>query len=214
MADMRSDNYNAVLRLPTTFFSQKGVTDSVSRFMKDTAEVASGQAALLGSTLVEPAKGAAALAVAMLLSWKLTLLTIAVAPVSYSLIRGFGKAMRRAGRRMLELWSDMMMILQETLSEIRVVKCYTMEASERRRFLRVNRQLLDHQARMAAIECMVSPAAEVLGIIAAMVATGIAGYLLLHNKANLDREKFLVLFGCLGTLFVPVRVLAQVATRM
>jgi len=76
--DLRCENYNVVLHLPITFFSEKGVSDTMSRFVQDTGELARGQVTLFGKTLIEPAKMAASFAVALAINWRLTLLTAIV----------------------------------------------------------------------------------------------------------------------------------------
>ncbi len=212
LMDLRCDNYNVVLHLPTTFFSEKGVTDSMSRFINDTGELARGQITLFGKTLVEPAKLIGALAMAMYFSWQLTLLTMVVGPPAFLLIRKFGKIMKRASRRALESWADILGVLEETLTGIRVVKAYTMEGAERRRFFRVNRALLKQQRRMAAIDSATSPAVEAIGIIAAMGAVAVAGYWVIVLEV-MPQYRFIALMACLAAMFDPVRKLAHVNTR-
>lgn len=209
--DLRADNYSVVLRLPTTFFSEKGISDTMSRLIRDTGELARGQITLFGKTLVEPAKAVAALAVALLISWKLTILAMVAGPPAFLLIRKLGKRMRRASKRALERWSGMLGILEETLTGIRVVKAYTMEVAERKRFFRVNRALLKQQKRMAAIDAATAPAVEALGITAALGATCVAGYWVFHYQMKPD--DFLTLMACLFAMFDPIRKLAKVATR-
>ncbi len=213
LMDLRCDNYNVVLHLPTTFFSEKGVTDSMSRFIHDTGELARGQITLFGKTLVEPGKLIASLAVALCLSWRLTLLTMVVGPPAFIVVSKFGKIMKRASRRALESWSSMLGVLEETLTGIRVVKAYTMEGSERRRFFRVNRALLKQQRRIAAIDSATSPAVEVLGIVAAMGAIAVAGYWVIKHPEVMDQDRFIALMACLAAMFDPVRKLAHVNTR-
>ena len=212
LMDLRCDNYNVVLHLPTTFFSEKGVTDSMSRFINDTGELARGQITLFGKTLVEPAKLIGSFAVAMYFSWQLTLLTMVVGPLAFLLIRKFGKIMKRASRRALESWADILGVLEETLTGIRVVKAYTMEGAERRRFFRVNRALLKQQRRMAAIDSATSPAVEAIGIIAAMGAVAVAGYWVVVLEV-MPQHRFIALMACLAAMFDPVRKLAHVNTR-
>lgn len=213
LMDLRCDNYNVVLRLPTTFFSEKGASDSMSRFVQDTGELARGQMTLFGKTMVEPAKAIASFTLAMCISWQLTLLTLVVGPPAFILIRKFGKIMKRASRRALESWASMLAVLEETLTGIRVVKAYTMENAERKRFLHVNRQLLKQQRRMARIDAATAPTVEALGIIAAMGAIAIAGYWVLNNLYGMDRDKFFVLLASMFAMFDPVRKLAHVVTR-
>jgi len=209
--DLRCDNYAVVLRMPTTYFSQQGVSDTMSRFVQDTAELGRGQVTLFGKTLVEPAKAAATIALAMLLSWKLTLLAMVAGPPAYVLIRKLGKRMRRASRRALESWSRMLGVLEETLGGIRAVKAYTMEGTERRRFFRRNRELLTQQKHIARIDAATAPGVEALGVTAALGAVALAGYWVFH--AQMNPERFLTLMALLAAMFDPVRKLAKVVTR-
>ena len=213
IVDLRSDNYGVVLRLPTTFFSEKGVSDTMSRFVQDTAELGRGQVTLFGKTLVEPAKAIASVAIALSISWELTLLAMVAGPPTFWLIRRMGKRMRRASRRALESWSLILGVLEGTLSGIRVVKAYTMEASERRRFIQTNRALLKQQRRMARIDSATAPAVEAMGMIAAMGAAAMAGYWVFNEMHDMSADSFLALMACLAAMFDPVRKLAKVATR-
>ena len=211
LMDLRCENYNAVLHMPTTFFSQQGVTDTMSRFIQDSNELASGQTTLFGKTLVEPGKMVASLIVALFFSWKLTLLAAVAGPPVFFLIHKFGRIMKKASRRALESWSLMLAVLEETLVGIRVVKAYTMEGGERQRFFRVNRQLLRQQRKMARIDSATAPVVEGLGILAACAAVGAAGYFVLNGQ--MDREIFMTWIGALMATFDPVRKLAHVITR-
>ncbi|MDP6045219.1 MAG: ABC transporter transmembrane domain-containing protein, partial [Phycisphaerae bacterium] len=208
--DLRCENYNVALRLPATFFAREGTSDTTSRFIQDTGEVTRGMIVLFGKTLVEPAKAIASLAMALILSWEMTLLAMVIGPPAYFLIRQLGRTMKKATRRALEGWSTMLSVLEETLAGIRVVKAYTMEGAERKRFFRVNRRLLKQQQRIARTEAIVSPSIEAMGITAAMVAVGLAGYRVLSGQ--LDAEIFIGWMALLVAMFDPIRKLAKVST--
>ncbi len=212
MVDLRCHNYDVVLRLPTTFFSEKGVTDAMSRFLQDTAQLARGQETLFGRALVEPAKAVGALVAAMWISPRLTLLAMVAGPPAFLLIRAFSRTMRRASSRALQSWSGMLAVLAETLTGIRVVKAYTMEGVERRRFFRVNRALLKQQKKMVRTLAATSPTVEALGITAAMGAVAVAGYWVFTDVMRTG--DFLALMACLAALFDPVRKLAKVPARI
>ncbi|MHC4983983.1 MAG: ABC transporter ATP-binding protein [Planctomycetota bacterium] len=211
MVGLRCDNYNVALRLPVTFYSARGTTDTMSRFVQDTHEIRRGQVALFGKTLVEPAKALGSIAVALFFSWKLTLIAMVAGPPVVVLITRFGRVMRRASRRALESWSRMLAVLEETLTGIRVVKAYTMESTERKRFYRVNRRLLKEQDRISRVDAVTPPTVEALGITAALVAAGIAGYFVLNRQ--MDPHVFVAWMGCLIAMFDPMRKLAQVPNR-
>ncbi|GAH42852.1 unnamed protein product, partial [marine sediment metagenome] len=209
--DLRCEMYNNVLRLPMTFFSQKGTSDTMSRFINDVGELSRGQITLMGKTLVEPAKAAASITMAMILSWKLTLLAMIAGPPAVMLIRMFGKVMKRASRRALESNAELLGALEETLTGVRVVKAYTMESAERKRFHRIHRRLVKQQRRMARIDSATAPCVEVMGIVAGMLATALAGYWVLNDR--MDPFLFMTWMACLAAMFDPVRKLAKVVTR-
>lgn len=217
--DLRCENYNVVLHLPTTYFSEKGVTDATSRFIQDTNELAKGHNTLFGKTLIEPAKGIASFVIAMLVAWDLTLLAALSVPPAVFLIRKFGKKMHKASKRALESWSTMLALLEETLVGIRIVKAYTMEGAERRRFFRVNRELLKQQNKMERLDSATGPVVESLGILFAMVAAGFAGYMVFHGMTIFgvyrkpEPEYLLTWMGALFALMDPVRKLAKVSMR-
>lgn len=209
--DLRSDNYHVVLRLPITFFSEKGISDTMSRFIQDTGELARGQTTLFGKTLVEPAKAVATLTIAMILSWKLTLIALIAGPPVFLLINKLGKKMKHASKRALESWASILAVLEETLGGIRVVKAYTMEGTERRRFFRANRSLLKQQRKIARIDSAIAPTIESMGLTTALCAGALAGYWVFNHQMRPDA--FLAMMACLAALFDPLRKLAKVATR-
>jgi len=209
--DLRCDSYTAALRLPMTYFSEHGTSEVTSRFVQDTNVLAHGQITLFGKTLVEPGKAIGSLLMALFLSWQLTLVAMVAGPPTFVLIRKFGKRMRRASRRALESWASILAVLEETLTGIRVVKAYTMEGSERRRFFRANRRLFKEQKRMAAVDAATAPAVETLGVAAAMTAAGIAGFWVLGGR--MDPFVFMAWMGCLAGMFDPFRRLAKVTMR-
>ncbi len=210
--DLRCEMYNVVLRLPVTHFSQKGTTDTMSRFIKDTNEVARGQVTLFGKTIVEPAKAVGAVGMAFVFSWRLTLLAMVAGPPILLLIRKFGKRMKRASRKALEGWATMLAVLEETLNGIRVVKAYTMEGTERRRFFRANRLLFKQQKTIAKIDAAAGPTVEALGVTAAMGAAALAGWWVI-NPGGMEPSDFIAMMGCLAAMFDPLRKLAKVVPR-
>ncbi len=211
MMDIRCENYNVALRLPITFYSSHGTSDTMSRFIQDTHNIRRGQVSLFGKTLAEPAKAVGSIAMATFLSWQLTLVAMIAGPPAFILIRTFGRIMKRASKRVLESWSKMLAVLEETLTGIRVVKAYTMESSERKRFFRVNRKLLKEQRRIARVDAATPPTVEALGITAGIIAAGIAGYFVLNRR--MDPIIFVTWMGLLAAMFDPLRKLAQVANR-
>ncbi|MBN1555636.1 MAG: ABC transporter ATP-binding protein [Phycisphaerae bacterium] len=209
--DLREECYTSALRQPVTYFAKEGTTDTMSRFVQDSTELSRAQVTLFGKTMVEPAKAVASVVLAFYLSWQFTLIAVIAGPFAVYAIRLFGKAIRRSTKKALESWAELLAVLEETLTGIRVVKSFTMEAAERKRFHRVNRALYKQQRRMARTDAATSPAVEALGITTALVAVGGAAYWVLSGY--MDPELFIAWMASLIAAFDPVRKLSKVATR-
>ncbi|MCD6365141.1 MAG: ABC transporter ATP-binding protein, partial [Planctomycetes bacterium] len=206
--DLRCDNFNVALRLPVTFYASHGTSDTMSRFIQDTNVLAGGQITLFGKSMAEPAKAMGSLAMALLLSWKRTLVATLIGPPAFIFIRQFGQIMKRASKRALESWAAMLGVLSETFSGIRVVKTYTMESTQRMHFFNVSRQLFKQQRRMSRIDAAASPMIEAMGVTVGLTAAAIGGWWVLADR--IDGFIFMTWMACLAGMFDPVRKLARV----
>ena len=122
----------------------------MARFTNDMEILGTGQKMLLGRVIAEPLRAIACVVLACWISWQLTLMFLVLVPFAlYALVR-VGRAMKRATRRLLERMSDIYKILQETFMGIKIVKAFTSEARERRRFRKATREYYKKAMLVAA----------------------------------------------------------------
>ncbi|MBL7134204.1 MAG: ABC transporter ATP-binding protein [Phycisphaerae bacterium] len=209
--NLRCDMYNAALHMPITFYSQEGTTDTMSRFLQDTSELAKGQITLFGKTLAEPGKAIASIVTALFFSWELTLMAFIAGPPAAFLIHTVSKITKRATKRALEGFATLLAVLEETLTGIKVVKAYTMESAERRRFFSAARRLFREFRKIALLDAATAPSIEALGITIGVVGAAVGGYRVLHGQ--MDPSMFIAWLGLMASAFDPVRKLAKVYTR-
>ena len=93
--------------------------------------------------------------------------------------------MKKATRRVLERMSNIYKILQETFRGLRVVKAFTMEPYERRRFNRATKDYCDRSTRMVTIDALASPLVELMGVGAVSVAILAGAYLVLNHTTHI-----------------------------
>ncbi|MEI8194548.1 MAG: ABC transporter ATP-binding protein, partial [Phycisphaerae bacterium] len=166
----------------------------------------------LGKAIQEPIKAVGAFGLAWIINWKLTLLVIVVMPLLGIIIHKFSKRMRRAARGALENWSGMLSIINETLMGARVVKAYSAEGYERRRFARVNKALLREQVRLNHYASLSRPTVETLAIGLISIPMLIAAAYVLSG--TLDRESFMTLLACFAAMVEPLRKLSDVNSKV
>ena len=126
--------YRRTLRMDLASFHNDGTSDLMSRFTFDMETVSAGMTALFGKVIREPIKAIACLVGAAFICWRLLLLSLVIAPLAALVIHWLAKSLKRANRRAMEEMAQLYSTLEETFRGIKVVKAFTMERHERRRF--------------------------------------------------------------------------------
>ncbi len=222
--DLRKKFYRRTLRLELATFNESGTSDLISRFTYDLDNVGQGVQTVFGRAIREPLKMLACLIGAAWICWQLLLLSLLVAPLAGYLIMRLARTLKKANRRAMEQMSSMYNVLMETFSGIKVVKAFTMERSERRRFHVVSKQCFRRGMRIALFDSLVNPVTEVMGIFTICVAILVGAYLVLNQETHIfglrmcDRpltlSSILVFFGMLAGTSDPARRLSEVFNRL
>jgi ATP-binding cassette subfamily B protein/subfamily B ATP-binding cassette protein MsbA len=147
-------------------------------------------------------------------------------PVALFILTKVGRMMKRATRRLLERMSSIYKILQEVFLGIPVVKAFTREAYERRRFRAVTKDYCHKAMLVVQLDALADPLIELLGVVAVALALLAGAYLVLEKTADerlfglrmsnhpLEPEELLALYAYLVAIADPVRKLSSVYTRM
>lgn len=209
---IRRQMYDRVLNFPVSYFASRGVSDTVSRFVQDSQDIYRGLNFVFAKSLREPLKAGFAFAFALFLDWRITLITVAVAPLAGILIRKFGKMIRKANKGLLQGYGRMLNALESALSGIRVVKGYTMESYERRHLHAVDTHMLRQQMKIERTDALTGPAFEVMGVVVAIGAIAYFANLMFDNR--MDFAKFTTIAACMAGMFDPVRKMSSFYNRI
>ncbi|HLJ96915.1 MAG TPA: ABC transporter ATP-binding protein [Gemmataceae bacterium] len=222
--DLRNRLYRNVIHLDVNNFSEEGTGELMARFTNDMETLGNGLKTLFGKVVAEPLKAIVCVLLACWFSWQLTLMFLVLVPVAAFILMKIGRLMKRATRRLLERMSSIYKILQESFQGIRVVKAFTMEPYERRRFCSATKDYYHKAMWMVNLDALTDPIIEFLGL-AAIAGGLLAGaYLVLRNATNvfgipltsrnMTHESLFNLFVLLASIADPVRKLSSVYTRI
>jgi len=204
--DIRRHLYDHVLHTKMSYFGVSGTSDVTSRLVQDAQGLQDGFKSVLGQSIQEPIKAAASLTLAMIISWKLTLVIVVFGPVMAVVIKKFGKKMRRANRAALQRSATMLGQIEGTLIGIRVVKSAGAERFERRRYATIMELLRREQLKMARYEAWATPAMETVAMCVVGVVLMFASYMVLVKKPpELSTGGFLLIMGCLVSIGESLR---------
>lgn len=226
--DIRNLFFRRTMALDLGHFNDKGAADLMARFTNDMDSLSQGLSTLMSKVVREPLRIVTCLFGAFCFNWRLTCLTLIVVPISAAATYRVGKVMKRAVRRSLESMSNIYKILQESLQGIKVVKAFTMERHERRRFYLETKSLYRKSVKVAMIDALSDPVLEMLSLLTVSIALLSGSYLVLRHTQFLDLglfqlqlssrpmsiEDLLTLYAMLMGVSDPIRKLSNVHSKI
>jgi ATP-binding cassette subfamily B protein/subfamily B ATP-binding cassette protein MsbA len=222
--DLRNRFFRNVIHLDVANFGEQGTHELMARFTNDMETLATGTKTLFGRVVAEPLKAVACVIVACWISWQLTLMFMVLVPVALFILTKVGRLMRKATRRLLERMSTIYKLLQETFIGIRVVKAFSREPYERRRFYAATRDYYQKAMWVVNLDALAGPIIELLGMVGIAGALLAGAYLVLTGQTHLfgmrmtehplEAESLLQLYAFLAAIADPVRKLSSVYSRI
>ena len=222
--DLRNRFYRNVIHLDVDQFGEQGTSELMARFTNDMEVLGMGKKTLFGKVVAEPLRALSCVIVACFISWQLTLMFLILVPIALFVLTKVGRLMKRATHRLLERMSSIYKILQESFKNIRVVKAFSMEPYERRRFCSATKDYYHRSMMVVNLNAIASPIVELLGVAAVAGALLAGAYLVLRQETHLwglrmlaqpmEPESLLQLYVLLAAIADPVRKLSSVYTRL
>jgi ATP-binding cassette subfamily B protein/subfamily B ATP-binding cassette protein MsbA len=222
--DLRKLFYRRTLRLDLATFNDEGSSDLMSRFTHDTANVGNGLETVFGKLVLEPLKMIACLVGAALVCWRLLLLSLIIAPPAALAIRWLSKMLKRANRRAMEQMVQIFNVLEETFRGIKIVKAFTNERYERKRFHLRSKEYFRKSMKIARYDSLSHPITEFMGILTVCLALLAGTWLVLKGETRLlgipltsrplDLSSLLAFWGFLFGTADPVRKFSDIFSRL
>lgn len=217
--NLRRIFYRKALRMDMATFGEDGTSHLISRFTFDIDQISTGVIALLGKCIREPLRAAACLAGAAFISWRLLLLCLIVSPPALLAISWLVRSIKRVNRRALEQMSNIYVHLTETLHGVAVVKAYTAESHERRKFHETTKDYFRMSMRVSLYNALTKPTTEFLGIGVLGIGLLAGGYLITNPGQeiwgiSLSSVELITFFAFLTGAADPIRKLTEVAGEL
>ncbi len=183
--DLQNQFFQRTLELDVSTFSEDRTSLLLSSFTRRIQGVGGGLRMLFGQAVREPLKMAVCLCGAAMISWRLLILSLLIAPLGILLLRCLTQAIRRGVRYDMNLVTELFKRLSESFGGIVAVKVFTGEEHERSRFRTVTQRLLHRRKRLAFILSLTKPVSEIFGVGIIAVAILSSSYLVLNRETHL-----------------------------
>jgi subfamily B ATP-binding cassette protein MsbA len=205
---LRGELYDKVLSLPIGYFTERKKGDIISRITNDVGEVEGSVVGALEGWIRDPLTIVLNFIFLFFLSPQLTIFVMLFVPVVGFIIGRVTRSMKVQSSEIAQKYSDSVSILDETLTGLRVIKAFNIEALLRNRFFRVNDELLTAKNKIGNRRDLASPMSEFLGV---MVFCGIlyfGGRLVLSHGIDLEASIFITYLGLFYNIINPIKALS------
>jgi subfamily B ATP-binding cassette protein MsbA len=127
MHDLRRTLYSHVQRLSLAYHEQKQTGDLISRVTSDIGAIQSFIASSLLDALINGVTLVGMVGVMLYLNWRFTLIALSISPVLFAVVFGYTRRIKKASREVRKKEGEIVSVMEEVLTSIRVVKAFARE---------------------------------------------------------------------------------------
>ena len=207
MHDLRSVLYSHIQKLSLSYHDQKRTGDLISRVTSDIDAVQNLISNVLLGMLVNVLTLIGMLAVMFYLNWQFTLIAMVVAPGLFWVVYHYTRRIKEASRDVRRKEGEVVSVLEEVLSSIRVVKAFAREDYEQERFEKRSLESVERALAARSLKAKLAPLVEVIVACGTCLVLWWGARLVVAGA--LTSGDLLVFLLYLGKMYKPMRELSK-----
>ncbi|MDD9880175.1 MAG: ABC transporter ATP-binding protein [Candidatus Marinimicrobia bacterium] len=211
--DIRDRLYKHIQTLSLGYFHKRKTGSITSIVMNDVEQLQVALAVVFQRLFVEPINILTFVTLLFIISWKLALIAIVIIPLAGIAIISIGRSIRRKSRRTQAKIAEIMQILTETLSSIRIVKAFVNEKEEVKKFTGESQHYFKLLFKRARLDLISAPVTESFGVIIGVVLLWYGGMEVLSNQ-GVSAEDFIRFIVILFSILGPIKQMSNVNLRI
>ena len=207
IVDLRQQLYDHLQTLSLSFFDRTPTGILMSRITNDVGQMQTAVTNSVTGILKDALSVVGLVGVVFYRDWQLAIIALLILPFAFLPIVEFGRKLRAISTKSLEAMGDISVILHETIGGNRIVKAFTMEDYEKRRFAKENMRSFDYAMRSAWVNALSPPLMEFLGGIGIAAVIWYGGYSVIRGVST--PGNFFSFLAALILLYEPVKRLSN-----
>ena len=189
--DIRSIVYRKVLKLQLGFFSDERKGDIMARMTGDVTEVENSIMNSLDMMIKNPILILISIIVMVYMSWSLTLFILFMFPIAGTIIGYIGKSLKKESRKGQKKMGEILSVIEEDLSGLRIIKAFNAEDKAIERFENENTSYFRIMNQLMWRRFLAHPVSEFLGTVVIIIVLWYGGQLILKQQSSLDAAAFI-----------------------
>jgi subfamily B ATP-binding cassette protein MsbA len=206
--DLRSELYDSLIFQSLGFFHANQTGLVLSRVLNDVQRIQRVSTMVLADLVRVGAMAPCMLLVVLVYDWRMSLFALIVIPFFAYPVARLGRRLRKASQRSQESTAELANLLKETVTGIKVVQSFAMEAFEVGRFRAALGRIFRADLQAGRAMALSEPILEMVGSVAGGVLFYFAGMNI--ARGTLNAGDFVVVLAGLSFLFMSLRRLNRV----
>ncbi len=206
--NMRNKVFEHIHLQSLSFFHKTPTGELISRVISDINFMQGAISTVVVGLLRDFLQVVFLLIVIFTMDWKLAMLSLIFLPTAAVPIVKFGRAFRRIGTTMQEQIADVSNAMHESITGAPVVKAFTMEKYESKRFSVQVHMLFDTMMEKAKYRCLQHPLMEVIGGIGMALIIWFGGKEVIAG--NSTPGTFFAFLTALVMIYEPIKAVSKI----
>lgn len=213
LQQVKIDLYSSVLFLDLASFQERSTGNLLARLSGDVTKMSTILKSILSQSFTTPFTVVALFIVLMVISPRVTLVTMAALPIIALPIVLITRLVRKLARKDAEEDAYLVDVMQGTLQGLLIVRAFGAEDREHTRFRKVAREQVRRQIGRMRV-AIAGPAIMEVLTMAAICAVLVAGAYLVIKSGRMDPAEFVVYLIALQRFYKPIKATSGALMRV
>ena len=205
--DLRRTLYHHIQRLSLAEFDQARTGDLITRVTSDIESIQDFLDQALLGMLVNVLTLFGMVGVMFYTDWRFTLIALSVAPVLLLVVYTFTRRIKQASRAVRKKESELVSVVEEVLTSVRVVKAFAREDYEEKRFEAESLENVETALQARGIKAKLSPFVDIIVAVGTCLVLWYGARFVLARRMEVGVLVVFVLY--LGRMYRPMRALSK-----
>ncbi len=211
--NLRDELYEHIHKLPMNFFKNEKTGNLISRFTNDVNIIQQSITAVFLNLFEDPITILVFFGIAFSISWKLTVFSLLIVPLSIIVIGFIGSILRKQSYILQKKLGTIVDVLHETISGVKIVKAFGMEEFENKRFRAETQRYFKILLRKIRTSNISSPSTEIIAVILGAVILYYGGSLVLI-EGEMKASEFMGFLFAIFQMMPPMKNMSQLNNKI
>lgn len=207
MLDLRQKVYDHLQKLSLSYFDRSKTGDLLSRVTSDIDAIQSFVSTAFLGMVINVFMMLGMVGVMFYVNWQFTLIALSITPLLFYQVYRLTRSIKKATRDVRKKEGDIVSLIQEVLSSIRIVKAFTKENYEVERLKKETEESIRLTLLARSLKARLSPIVDVLTAFGTCIVLWYGARLVLNNQ--LSAGDLIVFLLYLKMMYKPMKDLSK-----